>query len=92
MNEDFRFRLKELRANTGLSQQKFGMLFQIAAINISNWEQGITTPPDYVIYMLERLIEIDPKVPKKVKKAAQKVECNEQNSSNEENDLLDEIK
>lgn len=57
-------RVKELRARTGLSQQKFGMLFQIAAINISNWEQGVTKPPEYVIYMMERLVEIDPSIPK----------------------------
>ena len=62
---EFRYRLKELRAKTGLSQHKFGSLFKIAPINISNWEQGLTTPPEYVMYMIERLIEIDPTVPKK---------------------------
>ena len=62
---DFKEKLKTLRATTGLSQQKFGMLFRISAINIANWEQGVTKPPEYVEYMLERLIEIDPTVPKK---------------------------
>lgn len=62
---EFKDRLKELRAKTGLSQQKFGMLFKISAINIANWEQGVTKCPEYVQYMLERLIEIDPSVPKK---------------------------
>ena len=57
--------MKALRAKTGLSQQKFGMLFKIAAINIANWEQGLAKPPEYVMYMLERLIDIDPEVPKK---------------------------
>lgn len=56
--------VKELRQSTGLSQQKFGMLFRIAAINIANWEQGLTKPPEYVLYMLNRLVEIDPEVPK----------------------------
>lgn len=60
-------KMKALRAKTGLSQQKFGMLFKIAAINVANWEQGLAKPPEYVIYMLERLIEIDPEVPKKKK-------------------------
>lgn len=58
-------KLKALRAKTGLSQQKFGMLFKIAAINIANWEQGVAKPPEYVVYMMERLIEIDPDIPKK---------------------------
>lgn len=60
-------KMKALRAKTGLSQQKFGMLFKIAAINVANWEQGLAKPPEYVIYMLERLIEIDPEVPRKEK-------------------------
>lgn len=61
-------KMKALRAKTGLSQQKFGMLFKIAAINIANWEQGLSKPPEYVVYMLERLIEIDPDIPKKGEK------------------------
>ena len=62
---EFKDKLKELRAQTGLSQQKFGMLFKISAINIANWEQGVTKGPEYVQYMLTRLIEIDPTIPKK---------------------------
>lgn len=61
---DLKERMKELRARTGLSQQKFGMMFKIAAINIANWEQGVTKPPEYVVYMLERLMELDPTIPK----------------------------
>lgn len=59
--------IKELRASTGLSQLKFGMLYDISPMNIANWEQGVTVPPRYVICMLKRLIEIDPNVPKKQK-------------------------
>lgn len=62
---EFKDRLKTLRKKTGLSQQKFGMLFRISAINIANWEQGVTRPPEYVMYMLERLIELDPTIPRK---------------------------
>lgn len=62
---EFKEKLKVIRASTGLSQQKFGMLFKISAINIANWEQGVTKPPEYVEYMLERLLELDPTIPKK---------------------------
>lgn len=61
-------KLKALRLKTGLSQQKFGVLFKIAAINIANWEQGLSKPPEYVVYMLERLIDLDPDIPKKGEK------------------------
>ena len=57
--------IKELRKSTGLSQLKFGMLYNIPPMNIANWEQGVTNPPEYVVCMLKRLIEIDPQVPKK---------------------------
>lgn len=62
---NFKDKLKIMRTSTGLSQQRFGMLFKISAINIANWEQGVTSPPEYVQYMLERLIEIDESVPRK---------------------------
>jgi putative transcriptional regulator len=62
---DYKQKFKDMRATTGLSQQKFGALYKIPAINISNWEQGVTKPPEYVVCMLERLLEIDPEVPKK---------------------------
>lgn len=62
---DTQKRIKDLRSKTGLSQQKFGMLFQIPAINISNWEQGVTKPPEYVVYMMDKLVDLDPNIPKK---------------------------
>lgn len=65
---EFKEKLKAMRATTGLSQQKFGMLFRISAINIANWEQGVTKPPEYVEYMLERLLELDQTIPKKDQK------------------------
>ena len=63
-----RDKIKALRAKTGLSQQKFATHFKISTINVSNWEQGVSKPPEYVMYMLERLIEIDPLVPRVDKK------------------------
>lgn len=65
---DIKDRMKQMRASTGLSQQKFGMLFKISAINIANWEQGVTKPPEYVVYMMERLLELDSNIERKVEK------------------------
>ena len=53
--------IKELRETTGLSQQKFGEKFRIPASNISHWEQGIRKAPDYVIFMMERILELEKK-------------------------------
>lgn len=64
---EFKDKLKSMRATTGLSQEKFGRLYSISAINIANWEQGVTKPPEYVQVMLEKLMSLDPDVPKKSK-------------------------
>ena len=54
--------IKELRQKTGLSQSKFAAKFNIAPINISHWETGVSTPPPYVIFMMEKIINLEEKV------------------------------
>ena len=54
--------IKELRAQTGLSQGKFGAKFKIPAVNISHWEQEKRTPPEYVSYMIERIMGLEKEV------------------------------
>lgn len=49
--------IKDLRNSLGLSQSKFGLKFHIGVGTIQHWEQNISTPPDYVIFMIQRLIE-----------------------------------
>lgn len=51
--------IKELRAQTGLSQHKFGLKFHISAMNISHWEQGSRKPPEYVEYMIGKIMELE---------------------------------
>ena len=62
MELEFKDRLKAMRKQTGLSQHKFGRLFNIPVINMSNWEQGLSKPPSYTQAMIERLFEIDPEL------------------------------
>lgn len=45
--------IKELRALTGLSQQKFGDYLNIPKRTIENWEMGKRLPPPYVIELIE---------------------------------------
>lgn len=51
--------IKELRKITGLSQAAFAQKFHIPTGTLSHWEQGIRTPPDYVIYLLSRIIYME---------------------------------
>lgn len=55
-------KIKELRTSTGLSQSKFGAKFSIPAINIANWEQGVTKPPEYVVLMIETILNLEREV------------------------------
>lgn len=51
--------VKEIRALTGLSQSKFATKYNISVRTLQSWEIGRTTPPPYVITMLERLVTED---------------------------------
>lgn len=51
--------IKELRKESGLSQKKFADYVRIPFRNIQNWEQGYRKPPDYVVDMVNRIIELE---------------------------------
>ena len=51
--------IKELRNTTGMSQSKFAIYLGIPVANIQHWEQGITTPPDYVTSLISRVMKSD---------------------------------
>lgn len=49
--------VKELRAKTGLSQSKFAARFGVPVRTLQNWEQGHQIPPDYVVAMMQEILE-----------------------------------
>lgn len=48
--------IKELRKITGMSQVQFARKFHIPTGTLSHWEQGVRTPPEYVIFMISKII------------------------------------
>jgi len=44
--------VKEIRADLGMTQQKFSDYFGIPKRTIQDWERGLRTPPTYVIRLL----------------------------------------
>lgn len=52
-------KIRSLRKVTGLSQTKFGELYGIPMRTIQNWENGVSEAPEYVIRLLERVVEED---------------------------------
>ena len=54
-------RATEIRKLTGLSQRRFAEKYGIPRRTIENWEMGVSTAPDYVLNMLERIVREDEK-------------------------------
>lgn len=49
--------IREMRAMTGLSQSKFADLFELPVATLKDWEIGRRTPPNYVIGMMEKILQ-----------------------------------
>jgi len=51
--------VKEIRTLTGLSQARFAEKYGIPKRTLEKWEQGETTPPAYLVKLLERAVKED---------------------------------
>jgi DNA-binding transcriptional regulator YiaG len=51
--------IKLIRESTGLSQQKFADKFGIPVTNIQKWEQGIHKPLNYVVSMIQTILDLE---------------------------------
>ncbi len=51
--------VKELRAKTGLSQSRFAAHFELPVRTLQDWEQERREPPDYVVAMMERILDLE---------------------------------
>lgn len=53
--------IKNLRNELNLTQKEFGKFFNIPQSNISMWENYKSAPPNYVISMMWKIIELSTK-------------------------------
>ena len=51
--------IKELRSTTKMSQNGFASYLGIPVANIQHWEQGVTTPPNYLVALISRVMKND---------------------------------
>ncbi|XME01479.1 helix-turn-helix domain-containing protein [Lachnospiraceae bacterium C1.1] len=49
----------ELRQKTGLSQSQFAKKFHLNVRTVQTWEQGVRKTPEYVIWLIERVMELE---------------------------------
>lgn len=55
--------IKEIRTKTNLSAQKFGDKYGIPLRTIQDWERGERKPPEYVVDLLNRVVEMESIIP-----------------------------
>ena len=51
--------IKELRSATKMSQSRFATYLGIPVANIQHWEQGVATPPNYLVSLISRVMRND---------------------------------
>lgn len=51
--------IREIRESLGLTQAEFGRRFGLNLRSIQNWEQGVRSTPDYVLFMISRILELE---------------------------------
>lgn len=51
--------IRELRDRTGLSQSGFCKKFGIPVATLQHWEQGVSSPPKYVVGLIERILDCE---------------------------------
>lgn len=49
----------ELRKQTGLSQSQFAKEFHIQLKTLQSWEQGWRNTPEYILYMIQKILELE---------------------------------
>lgn len=51
--------IRELRNTTKMSQNKFATYLGIPVADIQHWEQGVSTPPNYLVALISRVMKYD---------------------------------
>lgn len=51
-------KVKELRAQTNMSQRKFAAYFEIPVRTLQEWEQERVDPPKYIVSMMEIILKL----------------------------------
>ena len=57
--------IRQLRKSTGLSQSKFSAYLGIPTATLQDWEHERRTPPQYIIGIMERILELEKELSEK---------------------------
>ena len=51
----------EIRALLGIGRAEFARRYHIPLRTLENWDAGVRKPPDWAVYLLERVVRMDTK-------------------------------
>ncbi len=51
--------IRNIRKKLKMSQREFSEYFEIPIANLQHWEQGVSSPPRYVVRMIERIVLLE---------------------------------
>ena len=54
-----KMRSQEIREKAGLSRAEFSRRYGIPIRTLENWDTGVNIPPEYVLNLLERVVDSD---------------------------------
>lgn len=52
----------EIRERLGLSRKEFGAKFHLTTRAITSWEEGWRNTPDHILFMVQRILELEEQV------------------------------
>lgn len=55
----------ELRKSVGMSQSQFAKKFHIQLKTLQSWEQGYRNTPDHIVFMIQRILELEEELERK---------------------------
>lgn len=51
--------IKEIRQNLNLTQKEFASKFHIPIKTLQGWEQNLRIPPEYIIFMINKIVQLE---------------------------------
>lgn len=57
-----KYEFKNLRYSVGMTQDEFSKYMHIPVSTYAKWEQGISSPPEYVFGMMTKLLQMEGKI------------------------------
>ena len=80
--------IQEMRALLGLSRASFSRIYKIPVRTLENWESGVRKCPDYVMYLLDRVVREDASNPDNLLTATTESQIDEMETAETDEEII----